>query len=99
MRLSYDHYTGRYLGHRYSVDEWIFLEALQALILGGCEPEEALDRVLDEAAWSPNTAGVLPLPSNPTCRGCGTPLPWPRQSFCDVICEAATCADHVGRLT
>ncbi|MHB8576783.1 MAG: hypothetical protein ACYDCQ_15790 [Dehalococcoidia bacterium] len=93
MRLHYDYYSGRYTGERYGVDEWTFLQALQSLIMAGCEPEAALDRVLDESAWSDTIEGVTLLPAHPRCHFCEQHLLSPRQAFCDVRCEAALIVD------
>src|SRR5947209_7657762 len=92
MQLRYDHDLHCYVGERCSVEEWTFLEALQALIMAGCEPERALIHLLDEERWSSLTAGVRPLPPAPNCRHCGTPLPPPRRAFCGAVCEASQTA-------
>ena len=88
MQLRYDYDLHCYVGQRSSVDEWTFLEALQRLIMAGCEPEVALERVLDEENWSSLTRGVRPLSPYAACRNCGRRLKPPRRAFCDVVCEA-----------
>ncbi len=92
MQLRYDHDLRCYVGQRCSVDECTFLEALQALIMAGCEPEPALAYLLDEDRWSSLTTGVRPLPPTANCRYCGAPLPPPRRAFCNAVCEASRTA-------
>ncbi|MHB8577268.1 MAG: hypothetical protein ACYDCQ_18300 [Dehalococcoidia bacterium] len=93
MSLRYDHQSGRYLGERLSIPEWVFVNRLQQLLVKGWEPNDALEQLLKESIWSAGVDGVTLLDRNPACRNCGAPLTPPRQIFCNVVCEAASYVD------
>ena len=90
MTLRYEHHSGHYIGERLSVPESTFVHALQQLLTTGCEPNDALERLLDESVWSPGKHGVALLEENPRCRFCRAALPRPRRMFCGAVCEAAS---------
>jgi hypothetical protein len=90
--LEYDADDQVYRGERYELSLDAYELATDMLVHNGMDEAEALQTVSAETWWAPGVAGVTELASAPRCRHCRGELRHGDQRYCDVVCEAASCA-------
>jgi hypothetical protein len=90
--LEYDPDDQVYRGDRYEVSLDAYELAADMLVHNGMDVAEAFQTVSAEAWWEPGVAGVTELAPAGRCRHCRGELRQGHQRYCDVVCEAASCA-------
>jgi len=86
MALRFDPDIRCYIGERVAIPSDVFEDALQDLLRGGADEDEARRLLLDEDEWAEDGDG-------PVCPACGEAL-LPGMRFCNTRCAAAFADPH-----